>query len=90
MMAFVKPALNSGQFRRICGRPVCLVEMFKKEFSSLFDAAFDLGLSVWSGHEMAAFPALIEFDAVDIDASAGELAGKRDRVGGDLSLERSA
>jgi hypothetical protein len=39
---------------------------------------------------MAAFSALIEFDAVDIDASAGELAGKRDRVGGDLSFERSA
>src|ERR1700680_2380780 len=78
------------QFRRICGWPVCLAEMFKEEFSSPFDAAFDLGLSVWSGHEMAAFPALIEFDAVDIDASAGELAGKRDRVGGDLSLERSA
>jgi hypothetical protein len=64
--------------------------MFKEEFSSLFDAAFDLGLSVWSGHEMATFPALIEFDVVDIDASAGEFAGKRDRVGGDLSLERSA
>jgi hypothetical protein len=39
---------------------------------------------------MAAFLALIEFDAVDIDASAGELAGKRDRVSGDLSFERSA
>jgi hypothetical protein len=38
---------------------------------------------------MAAFSALIEFDAVDIDASAGELAGKWDRVGGDLSFERS-
>ena|SRR5271155_3367860 len=83
-------AKKFGKFRRICGRPECLVEMFKEEFSSFFDAAFDLGLSVWSGLEMATFPALIEFDAVDIDASAGELAGKWDRVGGDLSLERSA
>jgi hypothetical protein len=77
-------------FRRIYGRPVCLGEVFKEEFSSFFDTAFDLGLSVWGGHEMAAFPALIEFDAVDIDASAGELAGERDRIGGDLSLERRA
>ena len=27
--------------------------------SSSFDATFDLGLSVWGGHEMAAFSALI-------------------------------
>lgn len=58
-------------------------------FSSL-DATFDLGLSVWSGHEMSALSALIEFDAVDIDAFAGELAGKWNRVGGDLSFDRSA
>ena len=77
-------------FRRICGWPVCLVEVFKEEFSSFFDTTFDLGLSLCGGHEMAAFPALIELDAVDIDASAGELAGKRDRVGGDLSCERGA
>ena len=69
---------------------MCLVEVFKEEFSSFFDTAFDLGLSRWGGHEMAAFSALIEFDAVDIDASAGELAGKRDRVGGERSFERSA
>ena len=58
-------------------------------FSSL-DAAFDLGLSVWSGHEMAALSTLIEFDAVNIDAFASEFAGKRNRVSGDLSFERSA
>jgi len=58
-------------------------------FSSL-DATFDLGLSVWGGHEMAALSALIEFDAVNIDAFAGERAGKGNRVGGDLSFERSA
>ena len=69
---------------------MCLVEAFEEEFSSLFDTTFDLGLPFWGGHEMAAFSALIEFDAVDINASAGELAGKRDRVGGDLSFERSA
>jgi hypothetical protein len=39
---------------------------------------------------MAAFSALIEFDAVDIDAFASELAGKQDRVGGDCSFERSS
>jgi len=66
------------------------VEDFKEEFSSFFDTTCDLGLSLWGGHEMAAFSALIEFDAVDIDASACELAGKRDRVGGDLSFEQSA
>ena len=82
--------MNVGLFRRICGWPLCLVEVFKEEFSSFFDTTFDLGLSRWGGHEMAAFSALIEFDAVDIDASAGELAGKRDWVGGDLSFERSA
>jgi hypothetical protein len=69
---------------------VCLAAVFKEEFSSFFDTAFDLGLSLWGGHEMAAFSALIELDTIDIDASAGELAGKRDRVGGDLSFERSA
>ena len=58
-------------------------------FSS-FDATFDLGLSVWGGHEMAALLALIEFDAVNIDALAGEFAGKRNRVGGDFSFERGA
>ena len=68
---------------------MCLVEVFKEEVFSFFDTTFDLGLSLWGGHEMAAFSALIEFDAVDIDASAGELAGKRDRVGGDRSFERS-
>ena len=69
---------------------MCLLEVFKEEFSSFFDTTFDLGLSLGGGHEMAAFSALIEFDAVDIDASAGELGGKKDRVGGDLSFERSA
>ena len=39
---------------------------------------------------MAAFPALIEFNVIDIDAFSGESAIKIDRVGGDLSLERSA
>ena len=58
-------------------------------FSSL-DATFDLRLSVRGGHEMAALSALIEFDAVNIDTFAGEFAGKRNRVGGDLSFERSA
>ena len=58
-------------------------------FSSL-DATFDLGLSVWGGHEMTALSALIEFDAVNIDAFARELAAKGNRVGGDLSFERSA
>jgi len=77
-------------FRRICGWPGCLVEVLKEEFSAFLDATFDLGLSLWGGHEMAAFCALIEFDAVDIDASAGEPAGKRDRVGSDLSFERGA
>ena len=69
---------------------MCSVEVFKEEFSSFFDATFDLGLSLWGGHEMAASCALIEFDAVDVDAFAGEPARKRDRVGGDLSFERSA
>jgi hypothetical protein len=69
---------------------MCLVEVFEEDFSSFLDATFDLGLALWGGHEMATFSALIEFDAVDIDASAGELAGKRDRVGGDLSFERRA
>jgi len=58
--------------------------------SSSLDAAFDLGLSLWGGHEMAALSALIQFDAVDIDAFTGEFASKRDRVSGDLSFERSA
>ena len=58
-------------------------------FSSL-DATFDLGLSVWGGHEMSALSALIELYAVNIDAFAGEFAGKRNRVSGDLSFERSA
>jgi len=39
---------------------------------------------------MAALSALIQFDAVDIDAFTGEFASKRDRVSGDLSFERSA
>ena len=77
-------------FRRICGWRVCLVEVLKEEFSSFFDTTFDLGSSLCGGHEVAACSALIEFDAVDIDAFAGELAGKRHRVGGDLSFERSA
>ena len=68
----------------------CLAEVFKEDISSYFDTAFDLGLSLWGGHEMATFSALIEFNAVDIDASAGELAIKIDRVGGDLSFEQSA
>jgi len=38
---------------------------------------------------MAALSALIEFDAVNIDAFTGELAGKEDWVGGELSFERS-
>ena len=69
---------------------MCLVEDFEEEFSSRFDATFDLGSPGWGGHEMAAFSALIEFDAIDIDASAGELAGKGDRVGGEFSFERGA
>jgi len=60
-----------------------------QEFFSLFNTTFNLGLSLGGGHEMAAFSALIEFDAVDVDASAGELAGKRDRVGRDRPFERS-
>jgi hypothetical protein len=60
------------------------------DISSYFDTAFDLGLSLCGGHEMATFSALIKFNAVDIDASAGEPAIKIDRVGGDLSFERSA
>ena len=69
---------------------MCLFEVLEEEFSSFFDTTIDLGLPLWGGHEVAAFSALIEFDAVDIDASACELAGKGDRIGGDLSFERSA
>ena len=57
------------------------------EFSSFFYAAFDLGLPLWGRHEMAAFAALIEFDAVDIDTFAGKLAGEVDRVRGDGSFQ---
>ena len=39
---------------------------------------------------MAAISALIEFNAVDIDTSAGELAGEVDRVSGNRSFEGSA
>ena len=39
---------------------------------------------------MTALATLIEFDAVDIDASAGKFAGKWDWVGSDLSLEQRA
>jgi hypothetical protein len=46
---------------------VCLLEVFKEELSSFFDTTFDLGLSLGGGQEMAAFSALIEVDAVDID-----------------------
>jgi hypothetical protein len=40
--------------------------------------------------EMSALSALIEFYAVNINAFTGEFAGKRNRVSGDLSFERSA
>jgi hypothetical protein len=36
---------------------------------------------------MAAFAALIEFDAVDIDTFAGKLAGEVDGVRGDGSFQ---
>jgi hypothetical protein len=36
---------------------------------------------------MAAFAALIEFDAVDIDTFASELAGEVDWVSGDPSFQ---
>ena len=48
----------------------------KEELSSFLHAAFDLGFTLWGGHEMAASSALIEFNAIDIDTSAGELAGE--------------
>jgi len=62
----------------------------EEELSPSLDTTFDLGLSFWGGHEMAALSALIQFDAVDIDAFTGKLAGKRDWIGSDLSFERSA
>ena len=61
----------------------------KEEVSSFLHAAFDLGLTLWGGHEMATMSALIEFHAIDIDTTAGELAGEVDRVGGDGSFEGS-
>jgi hypothetical protein len=42
------------------------------------------------GHEITAFTALIEFDAVDVDAFSGQFAGEMDRVRGDPSFQRSA
>jgi hypothetical protein len=64
-----------------------LVPVVEEEFSSFSYAAFDLRLPLWGRHEMAAFAALIEFDAVDIDTFAGKLAGEVDRVRGDGSFQ---
>lgn len=61
----------------------------QEDVSSFLHAAFDLGFALWGGHEVAAMSALIEFHAIDIDTTAGELAGELDRVGGDGSFEGS-
>ena len=60
-----------------------LVPVVEEEFSSFSYAAFDLRLPLWGRHEMAAFAALIEFDAVDIDTFASQLASEVDWVSGD-------
>jgi hypothetical protein len=67
-----------------------LAQVTEEELLSPFHTAFDLGAALWGWHEMAAFTALIEFDAVDIDTFAGQLAGEVDRVRGDPSFQRSA
>ena len=78
---------NLGCSAEFVGWLMLLVQVVEEEFSSFFNAAFDLGLPLWGRHEMAAFAALIEFDAVDIDTFAGKLAGEVDRVRGDGSFQ---
>ena len=65
-----------------------LIEAFKEDFLSDFDAAFHLGLSLGGRHEMTALAALIKLHAVDVDTAAREPACQIDRVGGDLAFER--
>jgi len=63
MVAAAKKSGFSGEFVGVSAR---LVGDFEEGFSSCFGATLDLScLSVWRGHEMATFLALIETKKVD-------------------------
>ena len=61
--------------------------MLAEEVDARLRAALDFGLALFGWGEGATVTAFVHLDAVDVDASSGQLSGERHRIGRQYAFE---